>query len=99
MNQQNIVYYYQYPTTRGNVCILPEATGRYKVIFNGENLGSYHSANAAADDVSGGHTFSPSNGVDLGELDIPCDLIEWKKRYLRKSIIYVKDNLTHRRLE
>lgn len=49
-------------------------------MFNEEHLGSYHSPEAAADDVSGGHTFSPSNGVDLGELEIPYDLGEWKKK-------------------
>lgn len=74
------VYYYQYHTNQGTVGILPEPEGRWKVLFDEENLGSYHSPEAAADDVSGGHTFSPSNGVDLGELGIPGDLGEWNKK-------------------
>lgn len=74
------VYYYQFYTPHGVVGLIPEANGRYKVMFDEENLGSYHSPEAAADDVSGGHTFSPANGVDLGELGIPDDLGEWEKK-------------------
>ncbi|MGJ8586441.1 MAG: hypothetical protein ACSHXD_20315 [Marinosulfonomonas sp.] len=74
------VYYYQYYTSSGTVGILPEPKGRWKVMFDEENLGSYHTPEAAADDVSGGHTFSPSNGVDLGELGIPEDLSDWTKK-------------------
>jgi hypothetical protein len=74
------VYYYQYYTPHGAVSLIPEANGRYKVMFGDENLGSYHSPEAAAGDVSGGHTFAPSNGVDLCELDISDDLGEWEKK-------------------
>lgn len=74
------VYYYQFHTTHGTVGLIPEADGRYKVMFGDENLGSYHSAEAAAEDVSGGHTFSPSNGVDLGDLGVPDDLGDWDKK-------------------
>lgn len=69
-------FHYSYNTRRGVVKIVP-ASGRFQIIYDGENLGSYHSAAAAADDASGGHTFSPSNGVDLGDLDIPGDIGEW----------------------
>ncbi len=70
-------FHYSYKTHRGIVKIVP-TSGRFNIIYNDENLGSYHSAAAAADDASGGHTFSPSNGVDLGDLDIPGDIGEWE---------------------
>ena len=74
------IYYYQYYTHAGMVSLIPEAKGRYKVMFGNENLGSYHSAAAAADDVSGGHTTTSSSGIDLGDLDIPSDLGEWTRK-------------------
>ena len=68
---------YRYSTRRGPIHILAY-NGRWVVVYNEENLGSYHSPRAAADDVAGGHTFSPSNGVDLGDLDIPDNIHEWE---------------------
>lgn len=67
---------YFYSTPKGTVQLVP-LNGRWLVVYDEENLGSYHSAVAAADDVAGGHTYSPSNGVDLGELAIPYDIGEW----------------------
>lgn len=80
MPKQTDLVYYQYHTHAGTVSLLPEAGGRYKVMFGGDNLGSYHSPEAAADDVSGGHTFVPPGGADLGALGIPGDLGEWDKK-------------------
>ena len=77
---QRDVYYYQYRTRAGIVSLIPEPGGRYKVMFGDDNLGSYHSPEAAADDVSGGHTFTPSDGTDLGAMDIPSDLGEWDRK-------------------
>ncbi len=54
MSAGTTIYYYQYHTRHGTVSLLPEAGGRYKVMFHDEHLGSYHSPGAAADDVSGG---------------------------------------------
>ena len=78
--RERTFYEYSYPTSECTVILMPEAGGRYKVLFEGENLGSYHSAEAAADDVAGGHIFMPSSGVDLGQLSIPSDLNEWQRR-------------------
>ena len=72
-------YYYTYDTAYGTVSIKP-VENRYAVFFEGHNLGSYHSAEAAASDVSGGHTFSPPGGQDLSQLGIPEDLSEWNKK-------------------
>lgn len=62
-----------YPTRKGPVFIAQSSDGRFHPVWNGESLGSYHSAVAAIDDVAGGHTFSPSDGTDLDELDISSD--------------------------
>lgn len=75
-----IIYYYQFHTRHGSISLIPQAQGRYIVMYEEENLGSYNSPEAAADDVSGGHTFSPSSGVEFDELDIPGDLEEWERK-------------------
>ena len=69
---------YKHSTRRGPVYILPRE-GRWLIIYDDEDLGSYHSPAAAADDAAGGHTFSPSNGVDLGDLDISGDIGDWEQ--------------------
>ena len=69
---------WQFQTRMGTVRIVPN-DNRWVVLFGDENLGSYHSPSAAADDVAGGHTFTPSTGVDLGSLGIPDDIGEWSK--------------------
>lgn len=74
------IYYYEIGTPAGTIKLIPHEGGRYAVMYQGENLGSYHSAAAAADDVSCGATFTPSNGTDLGKFDIPYDLGEWEKK-------------------
>lgn len=47
------------------------------MLFDGEGLGNYDSAEAALDDLVGGHTFSPSCGKETDEMGIPDDLSEW----------------------
>jgi hypothetical protein len=76
------IHSYEFRTAVGTVELRPKIGGRHIVIFDGEEFGSYYSARAAADDVAGGHTFTPSCGIDLGELGIPGDLVEWDKRLL-----------------
>jgi hypothetical protein len=49
---------------------------RWDIVYRGDTLGSYHSA-AAADDLAGGHTFTPRNDVDLAKLGVPADIDEW----------------------
>jgi hypothetical protein len=65
-------------TRRGPVTIVP-IQGRWCIVYDDENLGSYHSPMAAADDAAGGHTFTPSNGVDLGSLGLSDDLGDWER--------------------
>jgi hypothetical protein len=67
-----------YQTRRESATIIPQGV-RWSIIYQNENLGSYHSPEAAADDASGGHTFSPSNGVDLGQPGISADIGDWRR--------------------
>jgi hypothetical protein len=71
---------YRYVTAKGEVFLWPQQSGRYAIVFEGDNLGSYHSARSAASDAYAGVTFSTASGIDLGDLDIPEDLSEWEKR-------------------
>lgn len=70
--------HWQFKTKAGPVSIVV-LQGRYHVIFEEQSLGSYETPQQAADDASGGCTFMPSSGVDLGTLGIPDDLSEWAK--------------------
>lgn len=66
-----------YRTRFGTFAIVPHG-GRWLATFEGESLGSYHRAQAALDDLVGGHTFTPSGGVDTSEAGLPDDLSEWE---------------------
>ncbi len=68
---------YRYQTRRGPIYIVAR-DGRWQLVFEGESLGSYHSPRAAADDAAGGHTFTPSSGIDLATLGIPDGINEWE---------------------
>ena len=52
---------------------------RYHVIFDGEDLGGYSTPQQAADDVSGGHTFMPSSGIDTGLIGLSEDIGDWER--------------------
>ena len=69
---------FKHRTRRVPVYIVAEPSGRWQVVYDDEGLGSYHSAAAAADDVAGGHTFSPSNGIDFADLGISDDIGDWE---------------------
>lgn len=64
-------------TRLGPVFIAQSQDGRFHPVWKGQDLGSYPSAIAAIDDVAGGHTFTPSDGVDLGSLGISGDVGDW----------------------
>lgn len=66
-------------TRFGTFSIVPHG-GRWLAMYGNENLGSYHRPEAALDDLVGGHTFTPSNGVDTSEVGLPEDLSEWERR-------------------
>lgn len=79
MRQPTVHYRYRYQTNYGPIFLQPEDGGRYQVVFKHEPLGSYANAAQAADDVSGGHTYSPADGIDFADLNIPADLEEWEQ--------------------
>lgn len=64
-------------TKRGPVFIAKSDGGRYHVVWKGEKLGSYSTKYKAVDDVAGGHTFSPSDGTDLGALGLSGFVCDW----------------------
>lgn len=67
---------WHYKTRKGVVYLIKRGS-RYHVIYQNEDLGDYPSPQQAIDDVVGGHTESPSNGVDLEEMNLPDDLEDW----------------------
>ncbi len=67
---------YAYETEKGVFHLLTDGS-RWVIWHDGESYGSYHSAEAAADDLSGGHVPSLPDGTDTGDLDIPYDLADW----------------------
>lgn len=71
---------WSYSTPKGVFYIIKK-TGRFHVIYDDEDLGSYATPQQAVDDVSAGHTFWPSSGIDPGELGISDDLGDWE--YIR----------------
>ncbi len=72
-----ITLLYGHPTAKGPVFIGQGSDGRYHPLWKGESLGPYPSATAAIDDVSGGHTYTPSDGCDMGSLGLSSDIADW----------------------
>ena len=69
---------YVYETAAGAFYIA-EHEGRFHPVFREESLGSYATAQQAAEDLADGHTFSLPGGVDPSDLGIPDELEEWEK--------------------
>jgi hypothetical protein len=53
--------------------------GRCDAVFDGESLGSYATPFQAPEDLVGGPTYSPSNGLDTSKAGLPEDLSEWTR--------------------
>lgn len=71
-----------YETRFGIVRIVPYQ-GRFHIIYDEESLGSYSTPEQAVDDAAGGHTFTPSNGIDLDEFGLPDCIQEWSYSKVR----------------
>ena len=67
---------YTYRTRDGVIAIIPQGSA-FHVVFCGEDLGEFGTAQLAADDVSAGHVDLRPRGVDLAALGIPCNISEW----------------------
>lgn len=68
--------YWQFGTRFGTFRIVPRA-GYFHTVFEDEDLGAYHSVVAALDDLVGGHTYFPSNGIDPSTCGLPDEISEW----------------------
>ena len=66
-------------TTSSGVFYIAEHEGRFHPVFQEERLGSYATLAQAVEDLAGGHTFTPSNGVDTSSLGIPEDPGAWDR--------------------
>jgi len=69
---------YTYETSAGTFYIA-EHNGRFHPMFHDESLGSYPTAQQAAEDLAGGHTFSLPGDIDPAELGVPEELEDWLK--------------------
>lgn len=67
---------YVHTTSVGPFGIELKQTGRWHVMWNAEDLGSYHSAQSALGDLVAGHTVWPSCG-DPSLLGLSDKLSEW----------------------
>lgn len=67
---------YSFKTTAGTFRIV-ERAGEFHAFIEDEYLGNYPIPEQAADDLAGGHTSTPSSGIDTSTLGIPADLSEW----------------------
>lgn len=68
--------YYRFVTRAGEFLIVPDRD-RWRAMYRDEDLGSYHSREAAIDDLATGHTFQPSCG-DTSDLGISDNLRDWE---------------------
>lgn len=69
--------YWRHPTAKGTFYIRP-INNRFQAMLEDESLGSYMTPQQAADDLAGGHTFSPSSGIDTSTLGLPSDVSDWE---------------------
>jgi hypothetical protein len=67
--------------TRVGAFYIAEHNGRFHPVFEEQSLGSYATPQQAAEDLAGGHTFTPSTGTDTAELNIPDDISEWERLF------------------
>ena len=51
--------------------------GRYRVMYEDENLGSYATPRAAVDELCGGNTLVPRTLIEKSHCGLPVSLSEW----------------------
>lgn len=71
-------YLIGFKTIHGTVFIAQAPDGWYHPLWRDQSLGRYPSVAAALDDVAGGHTHPPSDGTDMGSLEISRDIGFWE---------------------
>jgi hypothetical protein len=70
--------YWRYATKIGVFSIMQNRDGRWHATFEDGSLGSYHSPQAALEDLVGGHVDFPDSSVDTSALGLPDELSEWE---------------------
>ena len=65
--------------TSAGTFYIAEHKGRFHPVFQDESLGSYATAQQAAEDLASGHTFSIPGGIDPSDLVLPDQLEDWEK--------------------
>lgn len=71
---------YTFQTNKGMVRIDQNPKNRlFHAVFNDESLGSYHSPDQAAEELSAGCTFISVSGIDTATLGIPGELSDWNR--------------------
>lgn len=78
MEQGGGIVGWRYSTRHGVASIRRLDDGYWHAMVGDERLGAYNAPSAALDDMLGGHTFSPSSGVETDEMGLPDDLSEWE---------------------
>ena len=68
---------YCWRTRIGTFYVAQSNDGRFHPVYDDESLGSYATAQQAAEDLAGGHTFSISSGIDTADLGIPDEISDW----------------------
>ena len=80
-----LVAYWTYRTRHGSWAIARSRDGRWHPVFDGEALGSYHTPEAALEDLAGGYTFWPSSGIDPSECGLPDELGDWTPQFRQRT--------------
>lgn len=68
---------FRFDTKAGPFYII-EKNERFHIIHDSDDLGNYPTAQHAAEDLAGGHTFWPPSGIDPSELGIDEDISFWE---------------------
>ena len=68
---------YAHASSAGQFVIALRPDHRWHITWNGEDLGNYRTAQQALDDLTGGHTWSASNGLDTAALGLATDIADW----------------------
>lgn len=75
---------YTFQTHKGLARIDQNPKNRlFHAVFNDESLGSYHSPEQAAEELSAGCTFVPVSGIEVATLGIPSELGAWNRALSR----------------
>ncbi len=68
--------HWEYRTSHGTFRIVPRAR-LFHPFYEDEELGSYPTVIMALDDLVGGYTYFPSNGLDPSACGLPDELSLW----------------------